>query len=82
MRPIETFPMLTGVLVVAVVLAASASQSSQPVKEEPIVGTWQLNVAKSRYLPGPGPVSETRTYKRGPAAEGSGTHDGDAEWHW
>jgi hypothetical protein len=65
MRPTDTLPLMIGAAVVAAVLAASASQSN-PAKEEPIVGTWQLNVAKSRYRPGPGPVSETRTYKRGP----------------
>ena len=66
MRPTTMFPLLTGVLTTAAVLTVSASQSTQAVKEEPIVGTWQLNTAKSRYLPGPGPISETRTYKRGP----------------
>jgi hypothetical protein len=65
MRPTDTLPLLTCAVVVAAVLSASASQS-KPVKDEPILGTWQLNVAKSRYRPGPGPVSETRTYKRGP----------------
>ena len=29
---------------------------------DPIVGTWELNVAKSKYSPGPTPKSETRTY--------------------
>src|SRR5439155_10622788 len=29
---------------------------------DPIVGTWVLNIAKSRYAPGPAPKSETRTY--------------------
>lgn len=67
MRPNETFPLLAGVLVVAAVLAAGAAQGPQSTSAEPIVGTWRLNVAKSRYLPGPGPVSETRTYKRGPS---------------
>ena len=27
------------------------------------VGTWKLNLAKSRYSPGPPPASETRTYE-------------------
>jgi hypothetical protein len=66
MRPTEMFPLLTGALVVAAVLTVGASRSAQAVKEEPIVGIWQLNVAKSNYFPGPGPISETRTYKRGP----------------
>jgi len=29
---------------------------------DPIVGTWELNVAKSRFTPGPAPKSESRTY--------------------
>jgi hypothetical protein len=29
---------------------------------DPIVGTWELNVAKSKYSPGPAPKSESRTY--------------------
>ena len=37
-----------------------------PAKPDPIIGIWQLNAAKSNYFPGPGPISETRTYKRGP----------------
>ena len=28
----------------------------------PLVGTWELNVAKSKYSPGPAAKSETRTY--------------------
>ena len=43
---------------------ASAAVSAQAT--DPMVGTWKLNVAKSKYSPGPGPVSETRTYRRGP----------------
>jgi hypothetical protein len=29
---------------------------------DPIVGTWNLNIAKSTFDPGPAPKSETRTY--------------------
>jgi len=29
---------------------------------DPIIGTWVLNVAKSRFSPGPAPTSESRTY--------------------
>jgi hypothetical protein len=29
---------------------------------DPVVGTWVLNVAKSKFNPGPAPKSETRTY--------------------
>jgi hypothetical protein len=30
---------------------------------DPINGTWELNVAKSRFDPGPPPRSQTRTYE-------------------
>ncbi|HEX2460905.1 MAG TPA: hypothetical protein VHJ58_12230 [Vicinamibacterales bacterium] len=29
---------------------------------DPVVGTWELNVVKSKFSPGPAPKSETRTY--------------------
>jgi hypothetical protein len=29
---------------------------------DPLIGTWELNVAKSKFSPGPAPKSETRTY--------------------
>lgn len=31
---------------------------------DPIIGKWKLNVAKSKYIPGPAPQSETRTYRQ------------------
>jgi hypothetical protein len=49
--------MAVGVVVFALSGIQSAAQGTDPV-----VGTWELNVAKSRYSPGPGPKSETRTY--------------------
>lgn len=30
--------------------------------KDPVVGTWELNVAKSAFSPGPAPKSETRIY--------------------
>jgi hypothetical protein len=30
------------------------------------IGTWKLNVAKSKFKPGPPPVAETRVYKAQP----------------
>jgi opacity protein-like surface antigen len=38
----------------AVVMAADAP--------DPVVGTWTLNTAKSKFTPGPAPKSQTRTY--------------------
>ena len=31
--------------------------------DDPVIGTWRLNVQKSRYSPGPAPKSQVRTYK-------------------
>jgi len=47
-------------LSLGVILVAGLSiLSAQAV--DPRVGTWQLNVVKSRYHPGPGPKSQTLT---------------------
>lgn len=32
---------------------------------DPVMGTWQLNVAKSKFSPGPAPKSDVRTYTSG-----------------
>jgi len=58
---------------VLAVLAGSVAQA----QSSPLVGTWKLNVAKSKFEPGPGPKSLTRTV----AAQGEGvkyTFDGVA----
>ncbi len=56
-----------------VLLAATASFFTQPprvsaqsaaTEQDALLGSWQLDVAKSRYVPGPPPRSETRTYVR------------------
>jgi len=33
---------------------------------DPAVGTWKLNLAKSKYVPGPAPKSQTRIYAEAP----------------
>ena len=56
------------VAVLAFVLASGPALTAQaPSPKQPdqlIIGAWRLNVAKSRYRPGPAPSSETRTYTR------------------
>jgi hypothetical protein len=47
-------------LVMIVIAAAAVELAAQAA--DPIIGTWELNVAKSKYTPGPAPKSETRTY--------------------
>ena len=48
--------MLVAMTVLAVAVAATVRAQSSP-----IVGTWKLNVTKSKYDPGPTPKSLTRT---------------------
>jgi hypothetical protein len=54
------------VLIAIAAGAAPAGQSApaRPKTPDHLVGVWQLNLAKSRYFPGPAPTSETRTYSR------------------
>ena len=46
---------------VAVMLALSVLVVAQ--QKDPLVGTWNLNVAKSKYSPGPPPKSTTTIYE-------------------
>lgn len=48
-------------IVVGGVLAATTWAVAQP--KDPFVGTWTLNVAKSKYSPGPAPKAQTSTYE-------------------
>ena len=48
-------------MVSAAVLAATLVANAQ--SKDPFVGTWTLNVAKSKYSPGPVPKSITSTYE-------------------
>ena len=45
-----------GIFVTILLFAATTLRA-----QDPLVGTWKLNVAKSKYIPGPGPKSLTRT---------------------
>jgi hypothetical protein len=54
-------------VVVALALSAAPAAQRAPASSkmpDHLVGVWQLNLAKSRYFPGPPPTSETRTYTR------------------
>jgi hypothetical protein len=48
--------------VVAVVLAGVLGGTAL-TQSDPILGMWRLNVAKSKYSPGPAPKSDTRVYE-------------------
>ena len=57
--------LLAGTL--AVVLATTLLVAQlRPTADPPpqLIGTWRLNIAKSKYSPGPAPRSETRVYRR------------------
>jgi hypothetical protein len=53
---------------IAIVVALSAAtvtgaNQSPATNQDPVIGQWRLDVSKSKYTPGPGPKSETRTYQ-------------------
>jgi hypothetical protein len=50
------------IVVFAALLIALAAGSALLAQGNPFVGTWKLNVAKSKYNPGPAPQSSTRTW--------------------
>jgi hypothetical protein len=52
---------LLGVMVVVAAHPLLTGQSPAP-GENVLLGTWRLDVAHSKYFPGPAPVSETRIY--------------------
>jgi hypothetical protein len=53
------------IAIVVALTAASMTGASQPpaTSQDPVIGQWRLDVSKSKYTPGPGPKSETRTYR-------------------
>jgi len=55
----KTLRMLLVGTVLAIGLSAVDLAADAP---DPVVGTWTLNVAKSKFNPGPAPKSQTRTY--------------------
>ncbi|MEJ0086944.1 MAG: hypothetical protein WDO72_14800 [Pseudomonadota bacterium] len=46
-------------------IALSLAQAAPP--EDPVLGTWILNVEKSTFIPGPGWQSQVRVYRETPA---------------
>jgi hypothetical protein len=47
-------------LFIGTILAIGTAASA--LAADPAIGTWQLNLAKSTFSPGPAPKSQTRTY--------------------
>ena len=53
------FVVFSSLLALPVALSAQGGSA-----EDPLLGTWRLNVAQSKYRPGPPPKSQTRTYEK------------------
>src|SRR5256886_17310634 len=54
-------------LLVRAVLAIAAATSvaiAEAAVPDPVIGTWQLNVSKSTFTPGPAYKSQVRTYSQ------------------
>jgi hypothetical protein len=56
--------LLLGFSALVVAVASAHAQSSSKLDDDVQLGVWQMDLAKSRYYPGPPPKSETRTFTR------------------
>jgi hypothetical protein len=56
------------ILLAITLIGAPLVLSSHPVRsgDDPVLGVWKLNVAKSKFLSNPAPKSQTRTYEAHP----------------
>lgn len=52
---------VTRVLIIAIVAPILVSVSAEAA--DPLAGTWELNLEKSKFNPGPPPKSKTRVYE-------------------
>ena len=56
--------LLAASFLVAATFTSTSLAQSAPQEEAHLLGVWQLDLAKSKYSPGPAPTRETRTYTR------------------
>jgi hypothetical protein len=63
MRPAKPFVVGAGVASVLVTTLIALWPQSAFAQGDPFVGTWVLNVAKSKYVPGPAPKDQTVIYE-------------------
>jgi hypothetical protein len=61
---------LASLVALSLAAAGSALPQSNSAQNNPDIGVWKLNVAKSKYVPGPGPRSQTRTVVPQPDGKG------------
>jgi len=50
--------------VLAIVAATSGVAIAEAAAPDPVIGTWQLNISKSTFTPGPAYKSQVRTYSQ------------------
>jgi hypothetical protein len=55
---------LEAILIGTVLAAGIGSVALAADAPDPIVGTWKLNIAESKFTPGPAPKSQKRTYSQ------------------
>jgi hypothetical protein len=63
MRILKIFIGVGGVVAFLAVCLVATSSLSSFAQTDPIIGTWKLNLAKSKLIPGPPPKSQTLTYE-------------------
>src|SRR5262245_2152867 len=63
MRILKIFIGVGGVVAFLAVCLVATSSLSSFAQTDPIIGTWKLNLAKSKLSPGPPPKSQTLTYE-------------------
>ena len=56
--------LVLGISTLLITVASLHAQSSSKADDDIQIGVWQVDLAKSRYYPGPPPKSETRTFTR------------------
>jgi hypothetical protein len=56
---------LVAVVTLLVVATTARAQSAPKSDQDVVLGVWKVDLAKSKYYPGPPPISETRTFTRG-----------------
>src|SRR5215217_1994918 len=61
-RSLALFASVAAVLMLGAVASPLVAQSPPP-GDPRVLGTWILNVAKSKFTPGPPPTSQIRTYE-------------------
>ena len=54
-------------LVFGAIFGLALSVAHSTARDDPVLGTWKLNVEKSKFIPGPGWRSQTRVYRSMPA---------------